>query len=181
VEVVVTARVLTVEELDANPWASCGPASLAALVGRSLAEIRHAFPRQREGRTWTNAEQMLAAVHDLAGAWQLTPPATTVIPLFDGTERTVPAHAWPRHGLVLIQWRGSWDAMPVSHPAQLQRTHWIATDGPSVFDVNLVGEDWAPGGWYPRAAWERVVVPVLTAPHKKATGEWWVRAGIEVS
>lgn len=175
---------ITEADIDANPWASCGPCALAAVLGRPLASIRDAFPAQREGRTWTNAAHMLAAVRavsDFGAAWNAP---------------TVGHHApWPRRGVVLIQFNGSWDAMPIGHPAQLQRSHWIATIGKGepvgaqwaredlVWDVNQVGCSAlaAVGWWTTRAEWERVEVPLLAEDFgKKATGKWWPRASIEV-
>ena len=173
------AHLLTVVELDANPWASCGPAALAALLGRSLADIRHAFPRQTEASTWTNLAMMGRALAALGARHSATGTAPDL---------EHPAKLWPRHGLVLIQFCGSWSQMPVSHPAQLQRSHWIAVMNargaslsyePAVFDINLVAA--GHSGWVTREGWDRTVAPQL-AEHfgKKATGQWWVRAGIEV-
>jgi hypothetical protein len=184
-----TFHVLTPAEFDRETWASCGPTALAALLHRPLAEIRHAFPHQREGRTWTNFQHMQAALRTLeihvASAWS-------------APSLSMPA-PWPTRGLVIVQFNGSWDVMPVNHPAQLQRTHWIAVSPlldvggkpvepavPMVFDVNLVdGFDdrtmLISCGWTTRQAWETVVAPLLAKDHgKKATGQRWIRAAIEI-
>jgi hypothetical protein len=171
-------RLMTLAELHANPWASCGSAALAGLLGRPLADIRHAFPNQQEGRTWTNLSQMEKALGALGIRYARAVSADASL---------FPVN-WPLRGLVLIQFRGSWDAMPIGHPAQLQRTHWIAARPlaagrlPFCFDVNVVGSEWPTAhGWTPRSVWEGDVAPWLAAGYgKKATGAWWVRAGIEV-
>lgn len=176
---------ITSTDLDANPWASCGPVALAALLGRPLSDIRHAFPAQREGRTWTNSAQMRRALAALNIAWRHTAQGSTSV------ER-----AWPRRGIALIQFDGPWTSLPFSHPAQLHRTHWIACASRSdrigdeqyaadtVFDVNAVGDESlvAFGYWQSRIDWERVMAPWLAKNYgKKATGLWWVREGIEIS
>lgn len=183
-----TRAVLTPAELEANAWASCGPAAVAALLGRPLAEVRPAFPDQREGKTWTNLSMMFAALARL----MLRVKATSVdVAAHEG----LPAKTWPLRGLVLVQLRGRWDAMPVNHPAQLSHTHWIAvapaghpigdgwTTAPAAFDVNLVG---APKlekqhGWTALEAWKGALPEMLARQIRGASGGWWVRAGIEVA
>lgn len=184
-------HILTDAELDANLWASCGPAALAGLLGRPLAELRHAFPAQTAKRTWTNLNQMLLALRALSLSVTPTPLAE------EPSSGLPPARTWPRRGLLLVQFRGTWDAMPTSHPAQLQRSHWIAVapaghrvgagalPGPSVFDVNAIGVEFLQpfAWWQPRVmGWEKIMAPLLAEGFgKKASGAWWVRAGLEVA
>lgn len=180
-----SAQIGIFADLNANPWASCGPVALAALLGCPLTDIRHAFPAQREGQTWTNVTAMRLALNALRVPWHRT-----------GFGPTIAERAWPRRGLALIQFEGSWSSMPINHPAQLHRTHWIACASRSdrigdeqcaadtVFDVNAVGDESlvAFGYWQSRIDWERVMAPWLAKNYgKKATGLWWVREGIEVS
>lgn len=170
---------LTLAELTASPWASCGPASLATLLGRPLADIRHAFPNQRDGKTWTNLRMMQQAI--------------AILRHEEATETSGNCDApvpWATRGLALISFRGSWDVMGPSHPASLQRTHWIAvkphptlTACPLVFDINTI--DYAPpmslGWWDPLEVWEALIVPQLVASYgKRATGKWWTRAFVDV-
>ena len=168
-----TRHLLTIAELDASPWASCGPASLAALLGRPLVELRDAFPAQRPGRTWTNFDQMLAAAR---------PAAHPVLGWEDGNG------SWPRLGLALVQFRGPWEAPGLPRAASLRRTHWVAVTplldgagrpvgGPMVFDVNALDMNY---GWAPRSWWEAHIIPEVASGLRGATGAWWVRAGIEV-
>lgn len=197
-ETVTDCHVLTLAELDRETWASCGPASLAALLRRPLAEIRHAFPSHTAEKTWTNLAMMDRALARLGVKREHTLDDIAAQLFAHGAERP---KAWPRRGLVIIQFRGSWDAMPVNHPAQLQRTHWIAIspmqnpDGAATlvfgrelsfaFDVNMLVDRTVPTscGWTTRETWERRFAPDLArAAHgKRATGAWWVRAGIEVA
>lgn len=171
----------TLTELDANRWASCGPASLSALLGRPLADVRHAFPGQTDGRTWTNLAAMQRAL--------------TLLGVGHGTERSpgilMPASA-PSFGLAMVQFCGPWDDMPIGHPAQLQRSHWIAmkphptlgAEAPLVFDINAI-DGFPPmslGWWQPQECWDALIRPELARSYgKKATGAWWLRAVIEVT
>lgn len=169
---------ITEADLDENAWASCGPASLAALLDVPLTGVRVAFPRQTPSRTWTNFAQMEAAVRQLA---------RVDVTLTRGLA------AFPRRGVVLIQFGGTWDRLPDGHPAQLRHTHWIAVvpkGAPllggfatqnAVFDVNAVGWEQTPGGWMSFARWGNVLAPQLAADQSKGgDGRWRVRAGIEV-
>lgn len=181
-------HVLTAAELDAAPWAACGPAAVAALLGRSLVEIRHAFPRQTERAVWCNLTMMGRALAALGVRHSATTP---------DVDLEHPAKRWPRCGLVLVQLQGRWDQMPVNHPAQFRHTHWIAVAPPGhpvgdrwlprngaggAFDVNLVVipqlED--QRGCTPIAVWKSAMPKMLAEQMPGATGAWWVRAGIEV-
>lgn len=182
-----SAHLITEAELDANPWASCGPIALAGLLGRPLADLRAAFPRQRPGRTWTNGLQMREALYSLSLRWATTPYAST--------DTTTAHHMWPRHGLVLVQFTGTWDRL--RYAAQLSRTHWIAyvgpgarmhdgrwTTAPIVFDANTVGvEVLAPVMYWQHRVegWEKITAPMLMAQLGGSDGKWWVRDAVEVS
>lgn len=182
-----SAHLLTEAELERNLWASCGPIALAGLLGRPLADLRAAFPRQKPGRTWTNGAQMREALVSLGLAH-----ATTA---YASPDTTTAHRLWPRCGLVLIQFTGAWDRLRCA--AQLARTHWIAyvgpgirfhdgrwTTAPIIFDCNAVGvEALAPVlYWQPRiAGWERITAPMLMKDLRGSDGRWWVRDGIEVT
>lgn len=183
-----TLQVLTLAELDANPWATCGQAALAALLRKPLAEVRHAFPSHRGGATFTNARMMETALIILRQ--RFTPHG------YD--EPGFTARRWPERGLALVQFVGSWSTLHARHPAQLQRTHWIAIEPaadaeswpspidfphPRIFDVNLVELGGAyRDGWAPDVFWEaHVASAIARAFGRKATGEFWIRHAIEVS
>jgi len=174
---------LTRTDLDQNPRASCGPAALAALLEMPLAELHTCFPRHTAERTWTNLVQMQSAITTLKVKWDPTGWAEYEDKRTVGHER-----AWPHLGLVLLQFHGTWDTMPVNHPAQLQRSHWVAVSPlknsppggePWVFDVNAL-EQHLNHGWLPKDCWETRILKPLIACHKRANGSWWVRAGLEV-
>lgn len=160
-------HLLSLDELDANPWATCGPATVAALLHRPLAAIRDAFPLQRPGRTWTNARQMKAALDHLGVRWAARPYASA--------DTTTAHRLWPEgHGVVLIQFEGPWSSYRVA----MQHTHFIGVSPVGtpaerwVFDVNAVDFN---GGFMPFAMWEQRVVPMLVQDHRRRTGGWWVR------
>lgn len=182
-----SAHLLTEAELELNLWASCGPIALAGLLGRSLTDLRAAFPRQKPGRTWTNAKQMRAALDALGLAH-----ATTS---FASLDATTLHRRWPRCGLVLVQFTGVWDRL--RYAAQLARTHWIAHVGPGarfhdgrwatapiVFDCNTVGVPALEpvGYWQHRIDdWEKITAPMLMKDMSGSDGRWWVRDAIEVT
>ncbi len=170
---------MTLAELRANPWASCGPAALAALLDLPLRDIRHAFPAQTPEKTWTNLRHMRSAI--------------AILRMEDTTETASDVQwdvEWPLRGLAMIQFRGSWDSLPVNHPAQLQRSHWIAVKPhpklvgvPLVFDINAIdeGPPMSIGWWQPLEVWDAMIRPELARSYgKKATGQWWTRASLEV-
>ena len=185
---------LTPADLDANPWAYCGPAALAALIQRPLPALREHFALRAntKGRSdWVNLAMMKQAIHSL-GAIGLSFEETRPGGLVPGT--TWRERAWPLCGLVQIQFRGSWDTLGPMHPAQFERSHWIATvpaghhlgatrsERVMVFDVNAVDDTTGcPGGWMTRETWETRMVPYLVRGlGKSASGALWVRAGLEV-
>lgn len=181
-----SAHLITEAELDANPWASCGPIALAGLLGRPLADLREAFQRQKPGRTWTNGLQMREALYSLSLRWATTPYAST--------DTTTAHHTWPRHGLVMIQFTGTWDRL--RYAAQLSRSHWIAyvapgqrigddwAKAPIVFDCNTVGVPALERSryWQHRIeAWEKITAPLHMEELRGSDGKWWVRDAVEVS
>lgn len=181
-------HVLTEAELDAaGVHGSCGPASLAAVLGKSIADVRGAFQRG-ERQAWTNVKMMKGALDAMGVRWTETVPRC--IPRPDGAP-SFPAWSWPETGLALIQFQGPWDSMHADHPAQLERSHWIACgrfiakpDLVSmlfVFEVNMVGSKSCPTGWVPRTIWESTTAPLLAEGYRRANGRYWVRAAYEVS
>ena len=158
------SRLLTVADLDANEWAACGQAAVAALLRRDLASVRHAFPAHR----WCNLSQMREALDALNTVW-----------------RNGPIGAWPPpRGLALIEFLGPWSEPWIHVAAKLKRTHWIAVDQRQgdhavIFDVNVVGAN-ANGGWIAESDWRAEVVPYLLKSYPKASGAWRIRNVLEV-
>ena len=190
-------HLLTVDDLERNPWAHCGPAALAACLGIRLEDARAAFP----DRSWISVGDMRRALASIS-PWFYFTAEDFAAPVVAPSGRPV---TWPHAGLVLVQFCGSWSTLPLQHAAQLERTHWIAVSpcpvasptvrasvagvgykGSWVFDVNTV--DTGPlGGWRPRETWEQETVPRIVASYGKkrdgtprASGAWWSRCGIEV-
>lgn len=169
-------------ELANDTWgANCGPASLAAALEITLDDVR---PRLDgfEHRRHMNVPQMKVA----AGAfgvrmhqayWRGAKPA--------GEYDPVNAY-WPTHGLVLVQWTGSWCKPGVPAGAAAARRHWMASRivaGTAwIYDGN--GSDWMTldrwvaeicplliecvkgcDGWYVSYAWELILPSPL--PRRK--------------
>ncbi len=189
-------HVVTMAELDANPWAACGPAALAALIGRPLAEIRDVFPK---GRTWMTHADMFRALGMLGFEPSHTEPSGEAHPVEANGAGVCAIRQWPKRGLAWVQFRGGWEKAGAPAAATLEHTHWVATAPnavggaarlglPLVFDVNMVDHLEARHGWMPHAAWAATVVPLLAASYglqrdkrtPKATGAIWVRAAFEV-
>jgi hypothetical protein len=170
-------------DLDANPWASCGPTALAAVLHLPLADVRAAFPNQRPGRTWTNLLHMRAAIETLGMRWTATPTdLEAVVPA--GAHQVGTVRQWPRCGVVQVFFRGPWERPGVPAGAALQRSHWIgvsSTDGKlhTVFDVNTL-DDNINHGWSSRSYWEKFTLARILEACRGANGLWWTRAGIEV-
>lgn len=181
-----TAHVLTLSELLSHSWASCGPAALSALLGVSLTELRAAFPAHSARRTWTNLAQMRRALDVFGYRNGLTEAdPDTVAPVGPNGTRSGLANKWPRRGLVLIQFRGTWEQGHVPLGASLARSHWIAVKpfgGHVVFDINGVGEEPGAAAWWnTRGHWERVIAPEIARSYGRSSlGAWWARAGLEV-
>ena len=158
------SKLLTGAELDANPWAACGQAAVAALLRRDLAAVKYAFPPHR----WCNLTQMRAALDTLGAAWT-----------------NGPIEAWPPpRGFTMIEFLGPWSEPGKSINEVLKRTHWIAVDQrvgdrALIFDVNVVGAD-NNGGWIHDDDWRKEVVPYLVKGIPKASGRWRIRKVLAV-
>lgn len=133
-----------------DEWkANCGPAALAALVGRPLAQVREAFP-DFPAKPWANPTHMRAALTRL-----------------DWSHRY--CDGWPERGLAFIQWEGPWLDPGVPVGAAYRHTHWVAAAEGKVFDVNA-------GNWTTPDEWVTRIVPLFVTG--KVTG-WHVRCGLE--
>jgi len=137
-----------IEEAAESWGANCGPCSLAAILEKSLADVRPFLNGFRGYMTPTHMREalMIAGVpHRIV--WRRRPN---------------------RSGLVFVQWGGH-EHKPVR--AQYTFTHWIAVDWPdTVFDVNL---DRLATWDY----WKRTV-PEMFKQEKRGDGTYFIRAGI---
>jgi hypothetical protein len=156
---VISPPAFTLDDVEAanDAWgANCGPASLAVACALTLDEVRpHMGDFERKG--YTNPTLMAAALDSVGRAWRAA-----------GTD------AWPRFGLVRIQWEGPWTAPGVPMRVRYRQTHWIvaalsASRGVGVFDVNAMVNG---TGWCTVADWERVVVPFILDQYPRASGGW---------
>lgn len=151
-------RPTDVDEAFEQWGCNCGPAALAAALGRECADVR---PLVDPFKGYMNATDMLIALHraDIR-ARTLSKPSRSFL-----EERGVIR-------IVLVQWNGSWDTVP---RAAATRRHWVAsvaTDAASlVYDVN---ED----GWITLDGWVASTVPQLLP--KRATG-WSIAWAAEVT
>jgi hypothetical protein len=147
-----------------DAWrATCGPAAMAALLGKPVMAVRECFPGFKG---YCNPTVMQAALDAAGVKWH----ATTL------------QYYWPVNGLAFVQFEGSWLQPGVPVGAAYRRTHWVSVRSrnictgtklpPAVYDVNA-------GKWLTRPEWESEVLPQLLAAHKGATG-FHVRKGIEV-
>ena len=147
---------LDVREAHANWGANCGPAALAAALGRDIADVVASFPNFPD-RPYTNLPMMVGALNSLGLSWsKVDDPGSR-----DG---------FPTNGVVLIRW--------ISHthsPSQfngIQRRHWIAVASDFVYEINL-------DSWVPRQLWETGFLPILAKDHPQP-GAWVIDAGYEL-
>lgn len=156
-----------VERANAAWGANCGPSALAAITGLTLDEVRPHMG-DFEGKGYTNPTLMFAALRSVGCRW-------SSFSVGAGSRS-----AWPSYGLCRIQWEGPWTQPGVPMRARYRYSHWIGAaqgNGVGVWDVNALANG---TGWCALADWERVVVPMLVATYKRASGGWHLTHAIEV-
>jgi len=132
--------------------ANCGPCSLAAILGVPVADVRQ-YVNGFDKKRYMNLTDMMAALTAAGRQFDLVP------------------RRFPVHGLAFIQWKGPWD----SHVLRAyQHTHWLGIDGEMVYDLN------ADASWVKRDLWKKAMPVLIRDEMKGATGDWYVRKGIEV-
>lgn len=138
------------DDIEAAEWANCGPASLAAILDRSLAETKPLLDGF-ETRGYMNITHVTNALKAAGVA-------------FKSRLKTRPTY-----GLAFIQWGGH-EKKPAF--AQYRFTHWIAVAGEMVFDINapeLVSwEEWTS------------VISVISKDEKWGNGTFFIRSAIEI-
>jgi hypothetical protein len=149
--------------------ANCGPGALAAILDKTLADIRPIVEQvDFHSRGYMNVTMMRKAI-ELAGA-KITLPHVC--------SKLQPAACFAWHGLVRLQWTGPWIITDASGKQKAARwaataTHWVASwkfdSGPNqqhyIFDIN--------GGVMRYDEWVSQVVPAITASIKRADGGWY--------
>lgn len=180
----------TVADVDRanDAWGcNCGPSSFAAILGLTLDETRRHFGPEFEAKRYTNPTLMVTALRSALGApgarWrQLRLVPDRII----GESYKVPAAAhiavaWPRWGLLRVQWEGPWTRPGVPIAARYRKTHWVGVarrgDEIGVFDVNVLSNG---SGWCSLGDWSSKVVPWILESYPAATGGWHVTHAIEV-
>lgn len=155
----------TLQDVNRAEWgANCGPAALAVIAGLSLAELRP-YLGDFEAKRYMNPSMMVESLKRLGlGFTQHRPPA------------------WPKLGLVRIQWEGPWMRSEVPVRARYCHTHWVAAakcDGATgVWDVNCMNNG---TGWVSLEEWATVLVPWLVKECvPRGSGGWHLTHAIEV-
>ena len=142
-----------------DEWqASCGPAALAAILQRPLAQTRSLLAGYDQ-RRYMNPTQMQLALDGARCWWKKLRPSE------DG----------PLYGLVFGQWLGPWCDAGKSVRAAYRYTHWVGVAycqdaGVMLYDINARSETSAAGAGVPWAWWHEEVRPMITATIKGATG-----------
>jgi hypothetical protein len=142
-----------IEVARLNFGANCGPAAFAALVGTEVCRVMRYFPHFEHVK-WTNLTQMLRAVESADFAAELR------------------RRAFPSRGLALIQWLGPWTQKDFFSRWSLPHTHWVAVEGPWVFDHTAEK-------WQRLQDWAESVAKEFVSEIPRATG-WAVKYGVEV-
>lgn len=165
-----TLFTLTDAERAADEWgANCGPAAIAAVLGKTLEDVRSHlgdFERKR----YTNPTMMYATLRSLGVQWETRAPS--------GWPRPTPPLA-----LVRVQWEGPWTEPGVHPYARYRRTHWVGAaggrDSIGIFDVNCLNNG---SGWVSFEDWRDVVVPwLLKELYPTASGKWHATHVLEVA
>jgi hypothetical protein len=147
---------------------SCGPASVAAICGLTLEELRPHLG-DFEQKRFTNPTLMYSILNSLGKPWSDRKPLD-----------------WPTWGIVRIQWHGPWMADGVPIKARYRHTHWVGAARVSaridarigVWDVNVQDEGYT--GWSTLEDWKIIVPPAVAKYTPRADGTWSITHSIEV-
>ena len=150
----------------ADAWgANCGPGAIAAILDKTLDEIRP-YLGDFEKKRYTNPTLMYAALNNLGADWK---------------KREL---VWPHWGLVRVQWEGPWTDPGVPMAARYRHTHWVGAQRRNraadiwIFDINAIYFE----GWVPLAEWADQLVPwLLKECEPKASGKWHMTHCLEVA
>lgn len=159
---------------------NCGPAAVAAMCGMSISELRPHLS-DFENKHYTNPTLMWEILRNLGVRWKNT--------LNQCSSEHQGMLAWPRFGLVRVQWEGPWTAPGVPMRVRYRHTHWVGAvsfgsdlavpgwEEPKIFDVNCLPS----GGWVPLSQWSEHVVPwILKQCQPKANGRWHLTHVVEL-
>jgi hypothetical protein len=151
---------------------SCGPLSLAALIGLRPEEVHEKIGRFKGYTGRRDMEDMLGRCGYLV--LEKTPG------------KALPIH-WPAYGLVLIQFCGPWmiertTGMTVGSGRNARwackHTHWIAAQKKErtiwVYDFNT-------GHWVPEPEWTAQIPALLAAQDPERDGRYWAATSWEIA
>lgn len=159
-------------QLASDEWGfNCGPGALCAVLDMTPNEIRpHLLDFESKG--YTNPTLMYRILDRLKVRYRQC---------YRGDEPNFPQSAFPRFGLVRVQWGGRWTNPGVPMRVRYRHTHWIATRGEyssrEVFDVNGV----CAGGWLSWNEWSTKLVPWLMLECANKATSWWPTHGLEIT
>lgn len=150
----------------ADAWgANCGPGAIAAILGKTLDEIRPHLS-DFEKKRYTNPTLMYEILTNLGARWKKI------------------EKVWPHWGLVRVQWEGPWTEPGVPMAARYRHTHWVGAERRDraadiwIFDINAIYF----GGWVSFAEWSEQLVPwLLKEIDSKANGKWHITHALEVA
>lgn len=167
-------RPLDVDEA-ADAWGvNCGPSAVAAILGKNLADVRHAFP-WFPTRPWCSPTQLGQALATLGVESHWTTLGMNRGPIDEQRAR------FPAQGLVVIQIDGPWCDL-ANKAAAYRYTHTVSSqrvgDVVMVYDINDA-PDSRSGGWLPFSMWDQRVMRELVKYQRRATG-WFVRSVFEL-
>lgn len=149
----------------AESWGcNCGPSALAAILGKTLDDVRHACEAAGFAERRYMSPTMMAKAVPLAGGRIVS--------------RNEGHHNFARHGLNRIQWTGPWTAPGANPKWAYRQTHWVASwdcvEATIIFDIN--------GGLLVRDEWEARIVPeILKECVPRNDGGWFVANKWEVA
>jgi len=156
-------------EQASDEWgANCGPGALAAVLGKTLDEVRpHLL--DFEQKRYTHPTLMFQILNGLKvrytykagnlGRWD-----------------------WPAFGLVRVQWEGPWMDPGVQIAVRYRRTHWVGAHttplgSAKIFDINAI----SVGGWIDVQTWMTSLVPwLLEECVPRANGNWYITHRIDI-
>jgi len=155
-------------ERAADEWGcNCGPASVAAICGLTLDEVRpHLGDFERKHHT--NPTLMWGILRSLGVRFSCR--------RYDWTR-----DGWPTWGLARVQWEGPWTAPGVPPVVAYRFSHWVGAkmvqNGVGIFDVNCLNNG---SGWCSVKDWTNIVVPWITKQYPRANGGWHITHAVEI-
>jgi hypothetical protein len=159
-----------VDEANEQWGFNCGPGAICAALDMTPAELRpHLLGF--EAKRYTNPSLMTAILRALGVSFRVAYRSDHPLLVPDLGIR-------PGLGLVRVQWGGPWTKPGVPMRVRYRHTHWAATAGGQVFDVNAM----SAGGWVSWEVWTRKLLPWLIPQCcPDGDGTWWPTHVLEVT